>query len=1040
MKMQSFGDEDKLLLRIQSLINSGQKLAILVGSPFTAPDSFNGYGVSTVIDIVQEIEKRFKQDSKINILENDYNTFNTGNKYQVAINTFLQSYGKESLNEIIKNAVLKSRLNSIELDLTDSKNLSRIDNDLDNWYLSKAVDYLGKLISSKFDNFGTILTTNFDPLIEVSLKKNNVNVVSVCLNSDGSFDNIITDSIKVIHLHGYWHGNTLHTVEQLTTNRPKLEGSLINLLSNTTLLVVAYGGWDDVFSKTLIEIIKKNNINAEILWCFYQDNDNVIQENNKGLLSQLFGDVNNSLILYKGINCHTYFKKLYEQLTLNNQKSNLIKQLYDSLNGLDFLNVIDPRYLANEINLHEHLYLINSDSISIKDYRLKSFLKKYETIKSTNNLQSDSNIICNTLISILKKTRGKILNYSKDEEIELGNLLFEDTLIPEIKLVLDFNYYDLIEILKQNKQSLNNAYVLYKLGKFFESFSILSKLSKEAFEKLLYFDYLICEFNLISLKPHLELEYRIHPEILTNYNLNENDLKSRSSFKDIFNLLPIKEQNKYKFFYDFQNLNFATGLHLKVDSFLNEFIEEKRNVEHGGWSMNHNVEESENILKFLWHFINQNYLFVENYNEIKTIFKKLVKGLLVNYSIEVGIERKESRHYIPTYSLNSLEYWFLYILINFLDYKELVDIFNEYRIKKINLDENTKVLLLNAMKNLSKVFPIKPKELNINNEIKIFFFLFAFTDIDNIFLTDILEISTQFTSLIHYRKYVRAFTIFLSSKEKQLTDIKQFNLLSKIIIEVINELKINHISKIDLSQGNYYWILTHIADILSKNEYKIIETDSLDNILGNLFNNSYDDLNFVYTILYHIILPIYEILPLDRQTKIINYCDWLFKLLGNKLQNPSINNMFIDLMFLMLLKNISTIFIQFKNKYLEAIEICFDKLNKRSHPDMEKLEHKLECLGILILQNKILRKECANMKKELIELHGFLNYVINMDNYDYNNFDILWLNKIDENLQIELRKDNQIKSIIIKKLLDAISADFNFSINLEHLNNWIGTL
>src|SRR5437667_239493 len=69
-----------------------------------------------------------------------------------------------------------------------------------------------------------VLTTNFDPLIEVALRRAGGSPVRTVLEIDGRFDLTHVDiGQHIVHLHGYWSdGDTLHTPDQLERPRPLL--------------------------------------------------------------------------------------------------------------------------------------------------------------------------------------------------------------------------------------------------------------------------------------------------------------------------------------------------------------------------------------------------------------------------------------------------------------------------------------------------------------------------------------------------------------------------------------------------------------------------------------------------------------------------------------------------------------------------------------------------------------------------------------------------------------------------------------------------
>ncbi|HEJ7890032.1 TPA: SIR2 family protein [Serratia liquefaciens] len=256
---------------INTIITSGRPLSILVGSPISIADKENGFGVPSVNGIIQLIENKVKE---LGCLE-DYQQFSTSEnaseRYQKGFSFIRGWVGQDTVNEIINNAVKKS-----------------YDESTGKWYIPDGIKKLTSIISSKKIPINTILTTNFDPLIEESLRQNNIDYLQTILDSDGKISQTNSsnkDVIRIVHLHGFWEGkDTLHTPDQLVSNRNNLKASIRELLSNTNLLVLAYGGWDDIFIKSLESIMFDESAGVNISWAFYESDENIIQGKYKKLL------------------------------------------------------------------------------------------------------------------------------------------------------------------------------------------------------------------------------------------------------------------------------------------------------------------------------------------------------------------------------------------------------------------------------------------------------------------------------------------------------------------------------------------------------------------------------------------------------------------------------------------------------------------------------------------------------------------------------------------------------------------------------------
>lgn len=128
---------------------------------------------------------------------------------------------------------------------------------LADWKLTEGAKAFGRVLTAIKDagKSGPVITTNFDPLIELAIQRAGGQFDTQCMDSiDGRIPPSLQHSaINVIHVHGYWRqGETLHTQYQLSRPRTKLAASLEERLRGNYVVVVAYGGWRDVFTKCLM--------------------------------------------------------------------------------------------------------------------------------------------------------------------------------------------------------------------------------------------------------------------------------------------------------------------------------------------------------------------------------------------------------------------------------------------------------------------------------------------------------------------------------------------------------------------------------------------------------------------------------------------------------------------------------------------------------------------------------------------------------------------------------------------------------------------
>ena len=306
--------ESDLLDRLTNgLQGSDKEVVFLVGSALTAPSKAAEAGVPGVDGIIKIIQDQFEsstQEELARLLSN------SNNKYQDAFRFLLGRRGLQKANEVIRRAVAAARHKNLATytlsGLTSDDACRGFDADVAGWSLSPGVKALGELASNHRPRFGrTILTTNFDPLIGVSIAAAGGSHFRSAFHRDGNIGQSDGNGSHVVHLHGYWHGSdTLHTPRQLNQPRPQLRSSLTHLIRDKIVVIVAYGGWDDAFTQAVSDVVLDDNAYPEIIWCFHEKEPKIRKE----LLASLEPGINRERVtLYAGIDCHSFLPALSSQ-------------------------------------------------------------------------------------------------------------------------------------------------------------------------------------------------------------------------------------------------------------------------------------------------------------------------------------------------------------------------------------------------------------------------------------------------------------------------------------------------------------------------------------------------------------------------------------------------------------------------------------------------------------------------------------------------------------------------------------------------------
>ncbi len=310
----SFHDKEALLFRLKEGIEETTKSVVfVVGSPAAA--SYGGVpGVANVGEIVELIRARYaKRGNQLAAL--DLRLGSSDNRYQTAFEFVVGREGQDTANLIVKRAVAQALTSPANGSWADRigylspEELNTLDHDGNVWNIPPAIDAIGALIARYPERFGKlVITSNFDPLIEVSVRKNGGNVWRTDLATDGSLSQSKAGGCQVAHIHGYWHStDTLHDKNQLLVDRPNLANSLLTILKDSIVVVTAYGGWPDIFTAAIRGVVANSNLMPDIIWTFY-DREPQISE----YLAQTLepGLARNRITAYSGIDCQTFFPEL----------------------------------------------------------------------------------------------------------------------------------------------------------------------------------------------------------------------------------------------------------------------------------------------------------------------------------------------------------------------------------------------------------------------------------------------------------------------------------------------------------------------------------------------------------------------------------------------------------------------------------------------------------------------------------------------------------------------------------------------------------
>ena len=308
-----------LIRRVCAQIEAKKPVVFLVGSAITAPQG-GSPGVPGVAQLCRDLCHRLG-------LPRDAKPPDDATTYQNLFGRLVAERGQSEANDFVRSAVLKARVRPTKsrptrarakvLASTDTA-CAALQADGYGWHINGATAALAEFVARFPATAGSsLLTTNFDPLIEIAIERAGGFAYSVAVHDDGSLPITHTRGTRVIHLHGFWLGSdTLHAPEQIGAPRPKLVRSLSRLLEHALLVAIGYDGWDDVFMAALRETLIDNQATPDVAWAFFSADAHRIVSTQSDLIAKLRPGIGRGRVhLYRGVDLHQFFPALLVRTT-----------------------------------------------------------------------------------------------------------------------------------------------------------------------------------------------------------------------------------------------------------------------------------------------------------------------------------------------------------------------------------------------------------------------------------------------------------------------------------------------------------------------------------------------------------------------------------------------------------------------------------------------------------------------------------------------------------------------------------------------------
>lgn len=379
----AIGDTEALLSAIDF---SDNELVFLVGSPLSCSYG-EVQGIPGVKDMLELIEDKVSERSrtKTSYHRSVEHIQADTEKYQASFDFLRLNTSPNTVNGIIRKATLKAYMDDTQdIDINDANALKKLQEKTELWSIPPATQGLAEVLNNSNGISNTVLTPNFDPLLSIALTQLGQSPTRTVLHGDSNIEQFQSTDVNIVHFHGYWlDTDTLHTSAQLTIDRPLFKQSLMRLLNNKTLVVLGYGGWDDVFTQVLFSIIQDNGANFDILWAFYESNEETINNKYSNLLESVKPALQRGRFkAFSGINCHEFLPILAKECAVSN--SNITCQKVPLIATKDDYPTESHSFEDNNVTLAAWQHFYDKAHIYIRCTERSYLIRSFEEHKCLN--------------------------------------------------------------------------------------------------------------------------------------------------------------------------------------------------------------------------------------------------------------------------------------------------------------------------------------------------------------------------------------------------------------------------------------------------------------------------------------------------------------------------------------------------------------------------------------------------------------------------------------------------------------------------------
>lgn len=263
-------------------------------------------------------------------------------------------------------------------------------------------------------------------------------------------------------------------------------------------------------------------------------------------------------------------------------------------------------------------------------------------------------------------------------------------------------------------------YAFYKVGAYYKSYKEFERILPMAWKRQKYALYFLCLYNMKSLRYAIKGELSFYSQEPVDWKPIYDRL-SAIDLNDVLNKLPLPIEMK-KIFQDLLSYRYIGTRLVESEELKEKVHQQRKQAERGGFSINSNIYSLIGKYERETQFATDNFILSDFNSYYKALCRNAISGILNSYATR---DEHEDKEFFSNTRIDAMNNQFLRILIFGVDNKDLRDMFRQYDIYEISLNEDGKKYVCECYNNLNKGSFVKYGSRHIKESIKNLLYLTA---------------------------------------------------------------------------------------------------------------------------------------------------------------------------------------------------------------------------------------------------------------------------------------------------------------------------